>query len=152
MEARVSNEGGDDGPGVGEGVVSLPTGSTNSAAAGRLPMCLRRAIIDESVRPSREESVVVADELIFFETNSIFERWLFFFFFLLWGLLWCVFCRVFVCATYSLSFFLSIYLFLSTYFRIFSVSSRVLFLVSRRLFHALPLHFIFDLIITAKGC
>jgi hypothetical protein len=66
MEARVSNEGGDDGPGVGEGVVSLPTGSTNSAAAGRLPMCLRRAIIDESVRPSREESVVVADELFFF--------------------------------------------------------------------------------------
>ncbi len=52
MEARVSNEGGDD----GRGVVSLPTGSTNSAAAGRLPMCLRRAMIDESVRREKRVS------------------------------------------------------------------------------------------------
>ncbi len=40
----------------GGGFVSLPTGSTNSAAAGRLPMCLRRAIIDESVRREKRVS------------------------------------------------------------------------------------------------
>jgi hypothetical protein len=76
-------------------------------------MCLRRAIIDESVRPSREESVVVADELIFFETNSIFERWLFFFFFSLGVALLC-FLSCF-CLCNVLSFFLSFYLSVSLY-------------------------------------
>ncbi len=87
---------------------------------------------DRRVRPSREESVVA--ELISLKPTASPKGGCFF----LFGLLWCFFCRVFVCPTYSLSFFLSFFLLISGYF----LFPLVLFLVCPGdcSTHFLPLH------------